>query len=155
MDILADLIYSRTGYDVTSYFRSASIEVRKMAENAASDGFGTNFCGAAFCSILVHLLVGFLLNITSASVQTVEAARRYHIHRNRLGPNSRSRLELNSMNLCYNRPFARSGTTRLVTSCNWPQHLIRWFLSWFPSPKWQRNDINYVYIISLLLYLNS
>ena len=44
----ANLIYSRTEYDVTSYFRSAFMEVRETAENAASDGFGSNFSGAAF-----------------------------------------------------------------------------------------------------------
>ena len=39
-----------TGYHVPSYFWSAFVEVRKKtAENAASDGFGSNFRGAAFC----------------------------------------------------------------------------------------------------------
>ena len=42
-------VYSHTGYGVTSYFRSVFIEVRKMAENAASNGFGSNFSSAAFC----------------------------------------------------------------------------------------------------------
>ena len=54
MDISADLIDSHTGYDVTSYFRSAFIGV----ENTASDGFVSNFNGAGFC--LSHQLVGFL-----------------------------------------------------------------------------------------------
>ena len=48
-DIHADLVYSRTGYDVTRYFRSAFVEVRKTAENVASGGFVSNFSGAAFC----------------------------------------------------------------------------------------------------------
>ena len=60
--IHADLIYSHAGYDVTSYFRSAFIEVRKTVENAASDGFGSNVSGAAFC--LPHQLVRFLLLLT-------------------------------------------------------------------------------------------
>ena len=54
--------HKSAGYDVTSYFQSAFIEVRKTAENAASDGFGSNFSGAAFC--LPHQLVGFLLGKT-------------------------------------------------------------------------------------------
>ena len=49
-----------TGYDVTRYYRSAFIEVRQTAENAASDGFGSNFSGAAFC--LPHQLVGILFS---------------------------------------------------------------------------------------------
>ena len=57
-DIHADQVYSDTGCDVTSYFRSAFIEIRKTAANAAFDGFGSNFCGAAFC--LPHQLVGIL-----------------------------------------------------------------------------------------------
>ena len=59
MDIRADLVYGFTGYDVTSYFRSAFTEVQKAAENAASDGIGSNFSDAAFC--LPHQLVGILL----------------------------------------------------------------------------------------------
>ena len=43
------LVYSCTGRDVTSYFQSAFIEVRKTAENGASNGFRPNFSGAAFC----------------------------------------------------------------------------------------------------------
>ena len=46
-DIHADMVLSHTEYDVTSYFRSTVIEIRKKAENAASDGFGSNFSGAA------------------------------------------------------------------------------------------------------------
>ena len=42
------IAYSHTEHDVTSYFRSVFIEVRKTAENAASDGFESNFSGAAF-----------------------------------------------------------------------------------------------------------
>ena len=48
MDIRVDLVYGRTGYDVTSYFRSAFTEVRKTAENVASDIFGSNFL---WCSV--------------------------------------------------------------------------------------------------------
>ena len=52
-DIHADLVYSRTGYHVISYFRSAFFEVlKKAAENAASGGFGSNFSGAAFNQLL-------------------------------------------------------------------------------------------------------
>ena len=46
-------------YDVTSYFQSTFIKVRKTAENATSDGFGSYFSGAAFC--LPYQLVGILL----------------------------------------------------------------------------------------------
>ena len=49
MDIHADLFFSYTGYDVTPATSGLHIEVRKMAENAASDGIVSNFCGAAFC----------------------------------------------------------------------------------------------------------
>ena len=38
MDIRADLVFGRTGYDVTSYFRLTFIEVRETGENA--DDFG-------------------------------------------------------------------------------------------------------------------
>ena len=41
--------YSHAGYDVKSYFLSAFIEVRKPVQNAATDGFGSNFSGAPFC----------------------------------------------------------------------------------------------------------
>ena len=59
MDIHAYIGYSHTGYNITSDFRSAFIEVREKAENAASDGFGSNFSGVSFC--LPNQLVGFLL----------------------------------------------------------------------------------------------
>ena len=49
MVIQADLVFSHAGYDATSYFRSEVIKVRKTAENAAYNGFGMNFSGAAFC----------------------------------------------------------------------------------------------------------
>ena len=49
------IVYSRTRHEVTSYFQSAFIEVWKTAENATSDGFGSNFSGAPFC--LPHQLV--------------------------------------------------------------------------------------------------
>ena len=58
-DFLPDLIYSHTGYDDISYFWSAFIEVENMAENAVSDGFVSNFSGAAF--FLPNQPVGFLL----------------------------------------------------------------------------------------------
>ena len=43
MDIHAELGYSHTGYAVTNYFQAAFTEVWKKAENATSDGFGSNF----------------------------------------------------------------------------------------------------------------
>ena len=49
------------GYDATSYFQLALIEVRKTAENAPSDGFWLNSNGAAFC--LPQQLVGILLTL--------------------------------------------------------------------------------------------
>ena len=58
MDIHADRIYGHIGYDVTSYFRSAFVKVRKTAENAASDGFWSIFSGTAYG--LPHQLVGLL-----------------------------------------------------------------------------------------------
>ena len=57
--IRADLVYGNTGYDFTSYFWLAFTKVRKPAENAASDGFGSTCGGAAFC--LPQQLVGILL----------------------------------------------------------------------------------------------
>ena len=59
MDIHVDLVYSQTGYDVISYFRLALLEVRKTAANAATNGFWSNFSGAAFC--LSHQLMDLLL----------------------------------------------------------------------------------------------
>ena len=56
MDIDANLVYSRTEYDVTSHLRSAFLKVWKKAANVALDGFLLNFCGTAFC--LPHQLVG-------------------------------------------------------------------------------------------------
>ena len=56
--IHADIVYSHTGQGVTSYFRLAFIDVLKTAENAASDGFGSNFSDVAFC--LPHQSVGFV-----------------------------------------------------------------------------------------------
>ena len=47
--IRADIGYSHNGYGTTSYFQSAVVEVRNTAENAASDGFESNFSGVAFC----------------------------------------------------------------------------------------------------------
>ena len=66
MNIRADIVFSHTDYDVTSYFRSAYIEVRKTSENAASDDFWSNFSGAAFC--LSHQLVGILLHFMGTSL---------------------------------------------------------------------------------------
>ena len=40
---------NRTWHEVTMYFRPEVIDVRKRAENDASDGFGSNSSGAAFC----------------------------------------------------------------------------------------------------------
>ena len=60
--IHADIVYSHTGYDVTSYFHQSS---QKTAANAACDGFGSNFSGAAFC--LPHQLVGFLFSLEISS----------------------------------------------------------------------------------------
>ena len=59
--IRVDIVDGHTGYDFTSYFRSAFTEVRKTAENAASDGFGQTFSGAVFC--LSHQLVPILFSI--------------------------------------------------------------------------------------------
>ena len=56
MGIQANLAFTYTGYDAISYFRSAFIDVRKTEENFASDGFGSNFIGAAFCLLVVSLL---------------------------------------------------------------------------------------------------
>ena len=58
MDIQADIVFSHTGYDFTSYFRSTFIEVRKSARNAASDG-RSNLSGAALC--LAQPLGGLLV----------------------------------------------------------------------------------------------
>ena len=47
-DIHMGACYKHTGYDDTSCFRSAVIGVQNTA-NAASDGYWSNFSGAAFC----------------------------------------------------------------------------------------------------------
>ena len=61
MDIHTDLVFSHAKYDVTSYFQSVFIEVRKTAENAPSDGFRSNFSVAALCLVqpIGELLVFF------------------------------------------------------------------------------------------------
>ena len=41
--IRTDLLYSRTGYDVTSYFRSDVVAKKPSRLNSSSDGFGWNF----------------------------------------------------------------------------------------------------------------
>ena len=68
-NMCADLVYGHTGYDVTSYFLSAFTEVRKTAEIAASDGFGSHFSGGAFC--LPHQLVGILLKDFLAAFKSI------------------------------------------------------------------------------------
>ena len=65
MDIRADLVYGHTGYDFISHFRSTFSEILKTAKNAASDGFGSNFSGAAF--YLPSQLVGILLSYLAGS----------------------------------------------------------------------------------------
>ena len=56
----ADVAYGHIKNDVTSYFRSAFIDVRKKtADNGSSEGFGSNFIGAAFC--LAQPIGGFLV----------------------------------------------------------------------------------------------
>ena len=42
MDIHTEIVYSHTGYDVISYFRS-EVMAKKTDENTASDGVGWNF----------------------------------------------------------------------------------------------------------------
>ena len=60
MDIQVDQVYSLTGHDVTSCFRSAFTEVRKTAEKL----FESNFNGAAFC--LAQSLSGLLVKFETA-----------------------------------------------------------------------------------------
>ena len=43
MDIHDDQVYSCAGYDVTSYFQSAVMGVKKAVKNATSDGFTSKF----------------------------------------------------------------------------------------------------------------
>ena len=57
--IQTDLHYICAGYDITNYFRPEAT-AKKTVENAASDGFGSTFSGAAFC--LPHQLVGILFS---------------------------------------------------------------------------------------------
>ena len=45
--------YNHTGYDVTTYFRSAVIDVRKRAENDAFGGFNLESAKLAHTFILV------------------------------------------------------------------------------------------------------
>ena len=47
-EIHVNLVYAHPGYDVTSFFRSAFIEVRKKRRKCTFDGFESNFGGAAF-----------------------------------------------------------------------------------------------------------
>ena len=42
-DIHGYLVYNHIGYDAISDFWPALVEVRKMAGNTISDGFGSNF----------------------------------------------------------------------------------------------------------------
>ena len=51
--------YTPAGYDVTINFWLTFIEVRKIAEMAASNSFGSNFSGAAF--YVANQLFGFFL----------------------------------------------------------------------------------------------
>ena len=51
--------YSQTRYDVTNYFQSAFIKVRKTAENDASDGF--EWSGVLPAPLIGRLLVSSLL----------------------------------------------------------------------------------------------
>ena len=55
---------------------------KRSVQNAASDGFGSNFSGAAFC--LLHQLVGFLLgkssydkNPKSKTIEIAENVRKF------------------------------------------------------------------------------
>ena len=56
MDIHDDLIYSHTRCDVISYLRSPFIEVENTAENATTNGFVSNFSGAAILANLHDIL---------------------------------------------------------------------------------------------------
>ena len=59
MDIHANPLYSHTGYDVTSYFRSAFLlQFESMTE---SDGFVSNLVARRFTC--PNQLVGFLLSV--------------------------------------------------------------------------------------------
>ena len=66
----ADIVYSYAGYDITSYFRSAFIEVRKTAENSASHVFRSNFSGMAF--YLPHQLVSVVLKKHDTPLYTTD-----------------------------------------------------------------------------------
>ena len=59
-DLHAELVYGHTGYDVTSYFRSVFIEVRKKAEMPPSTALGRILVARCFC--LSHQSVRFLLS---------------------------------------------------------------------------------------------
>ena len=52
------------GYDDFSYAGRHLWKFEKTVQNAASDGFGSNFSGAAFC--LPHQLVSFLFSFPSS-----------------------------------------------------------------------------------------
>ena len=75
-NFLPHLVNGHTEYDITSNFRSAFIEVRKPAENAASDGFGSNFSDAAFC--LPHQMVGILLLLDAYNGSQVDLSSSTH-----------------------------------------------------------------------------
>ena len=80
-DLHADLVYSRTGYDVTSYFRSAFIEVEKTTENAAVDGVESNFSGAAFC--LPRPLVHFFFIFPMMPIWVFKMSKRLNCYHTR------------------------------------------------------------------------
>ena len=63
MDNDADIVYSHTGHDVINYFL-AEVVAKKTVKNAASDGFGSNLSGSAFC--LPHQMAGFLFPFSNA-----------------------------------------------------------------------------------------
>ena len=66
---------------ITTLDMTEVIDVRKGAENDTSDGFGSNFSGAAFC--LPHQMVGILLSDLAGSkrVSTRTSSRQPVRHR--------------------------------------------------------------------------
>ena len=63
MNLHTGQVYNHIGYDVTTYRRSEVIDVRKTAENAGSNGFGSNVecCGI----LLAPPLGGHLVELFS------------------------------------------------------------------------------------------
>ena len=70
----ADLVCSHTGHDVACYFRSVFIKVRKIANDATSNNFGSDFSGVAFC--LAQPMGGLLVRYCTCTCVLMDPQKR-------------------------------------------------------------------------------